>query len=134
MTVELNYLVWVCVFTALIWIPYILNSVMVRGLVDTLGYGPHAKPLAPWAARMRAAHYNAVENLVVFAPLVLVALHLQATGPATALAATVYFWARVVHLISYTFAFPWVRTISFLAGFLCQMTIAWQIIATASGA
>ena len=131
MSVELSYLVWVCVLTALAWIPYIINSVMVRGLVDALGYSAHPKPLAPWAARLRAAHYNAVENLVVFAPLVLVAELTGATGSATALAALIYFWARVVHLIGYTFAFPLVRTISFLVGFLCQMTIAWQILALA---
>lgn len=131
MTVELSYLVGVCVLTALAWIPYIFNSVMVRGLTDALGYVPHIRPLAPWAVRMRAAHYNAVENLAVFAPLVLVAHLIGASGPATALAAAVYFWARVVHLLGYTFAFPWIRTISFLLGFLCQMTIAWRILATA---
>ena len=128
MTIELKYLAWVGVLTALIWVPYIVNSVAVRGLNDALGYMPHLKPLAPWARRMRAAHYNAVENLVVFATLVLVA-HLAGTSSeVTAFAAMAYFWARVVHLIGYTFAFPWVRTISFLAGFLCQMAIAGQIL------
>ena len=66
MTVELTYLTWVATFTAIIWIPYILNMIMVRGLIDAVGYPENPKPLAPWATRMKAAHYNAVENLVVF--------------------------------------------------------------------
>ena len=42
-------------------------------LPDAVGYPATPKPLAPWAQRMKAAHYNAVENLVLFAALVLVA-------------------------------------------------------------
>ena len=68
MTTELTYLTWVTTLTALIWIPYILNMIMVRGLVDAVGYPEDPAPLSPWAASMKAAHSNAVENLVVFGP------------------------------------------------------------------
>ena len=37
MSVELKYLVFVATFTALMWIPYILNTIMVRGLLDAVG-------------------------------------------------------------------------------------------------
>ena len=47
---------------------------------------------------------------------------------AVATAAMVFFWARVVHALSYTFAIPWVRTLSFAVGFFCQAVIAWQIL------
>ena len=60
------------------------------------------------------AHANAVENLVVFAPLVLLANALGVTGTAIAMSAAVYFWARVVHAVCFTFAVPWVRTLSLL--------------------
>jgi uncharacterized MAPEG superfamily protein len=65
----------------------------------------------------------------VFAALVLAANALGLTGGAIATAAMVYFWARVVHVLAYTFAIPWVRTLAFTVGFLCQATIAWQILA-----
>jgi uncharacterized MAPEG superfamily protein len=39
-----------------------------------------------------------------------------------------YFWARVVHLLAYTFKVPWVRTIAFTVGFVAQMTLAWQLL------
>ena len=129
MTMELKYLALVTVLTALTWIPYILNTVVVRGLVDAVGYPENPKPLAPWARRMKAAHYNSVENLVVFAALVLTAHAAHISNAAIASSAMVYFWARVVHLVAYTFGVPWVRTLAFAVGFLAQMCIAWHLLA-----
>jgi uncharacterized MAPEG superfamily protein len=128
MSMELKYLTWVTTLTALIWIPYILNTILVRGIPDAVGYPDNPKPLAPWAARMKKAHYNAIENLVVFAALVLVAQQLGISNEATVLACIAYFWARVVHLAAYTFKVPWVRTIAFVVGFAAQITLAWQIL------
>jgi len=129
MTIELKYLALVATLTALIWIPYILNTIMVRGVLDAVGYPENPKPLAPWATRMKAAHYNAVENLVVFAALVLVANAVGVKGGAAAMACMIYFWARAVHLLAYTFAIPWVRTLAFAVGFGCQVTLACKILA-----
>ncbi len=129
MKTELMYLVWVSVLTGLIWIPYILDRVSVWGLTDTVGYPESPKPQSPWARRLRAAHANAVENLVVFAALVLAANALGVSNSATVLACSIYFWARLVALLAYAFAIPWVRTLGFTVGFFCQMTIAWQVLA-----
>jgi uncharacterized MAPEG superfamily protein len=118
----------VTLLTAVIWIPYILNEVMVRGLVDAVGYPQNPKPLAPWAMRMKAAHYNAIENLAVFATLVLVANALHMGSHAIDVSCVVYFWARVVHVLAYTFAIPWVRTVAFVVGFLSQVCIAWHVL------
>jgi uncharacterized MAPEG superfamily protein len=53
-------------------VPYILDRVMVRGVMGAMANpSPSDKPQAAWAQRMMAAHTNAVENLVIFAPLVL---------------------------------------------------------------
>ena len=49
-------------------------------------------------------------------------------GGALATACVVYFWARVVHYFAYTFKIPWVRTLAFAVGFLCQMTFAWKLL------
>jgi len=128
MSAELKYLALVSVLTGLLWVPYILNEIMVRGLVDAVGYPENPKPLARWALRLKSAHYNAIENLVVFAALVLVASAAGIHNPAVATAAAVYFWARVVHVVAYTLAVPWVRTLSFVVGFAMQMWIAWLIL------
>lgn len=129
MKVELVYLTWAVVLTGLLWIPYILDRVSVWGISDTVGYPAAPKPQSPWAARLMKAHSNAVENLVVFAALVLAADAAGVSNSATAGACVVYFWARVVHVVAYSLAIPWVRTLAFVAGFFAQATLAWQILA-----
>ncbi len=124
MKTELFYLACVATFTAFMWIPYVLNRFAVWGVNDTVGYPDNPKPLAPWAERLKRAHANAVENLVVFATLVLVAGALGIAGGALATAAIVYFWSRVVHALAHTFKVPWLRTLGFTGGFLAQMWVA----------
>jgi len=128
MTSELMSLTWVTALTAVMWVPYILNTIMVRGLMDAVGYPDNPKPLAPWAQRMKAAHYNAIENLAVFAALVLVANAAGVSNDTTVLACQLYFWARLVHFLVYAFAIPWVRTLAFVAGFGCQAALVLQLI------
>ena len=123
MTSELMSLTWVVALSAVMWVPYILNTIMVRGLVDAVGYPDDPKPLAPWAERMKKAHYNAVENLVVFAALVLMLNAVGVSNGMTVLACNIYFWARLVHLAVYTFGIPWLRTLSFTASWLCIVTL-----------
>jgi uncharacterized MAPEG superfamily protein len=58
---------------------------------------------------------------------VLVANAAGISNAAIGTAAMLYFWARVVHLLAYTFAIPWVRTLAFTVGWIAQMVVAWQI-------
>ena len=129
MKTELLYLTLVTAFTGLLWVPYILNRLAVRGIGDAVGYPENPKPQAPWAQRLQKAHTNAVENLVIFAALVLVAHAAGVSNPAIATASIVYFWARVVHAVAYTFAVPWARTLAFTVGFIAQAAVAWQLLA-----
>ena len=128
MTVELHNLVLVTALTAILWLPYILNRLAVRGIRDTVGYPENPRPQAPWAVRLQKAHGNAVENLVVFAALVLAAGAAGVSSEATVFAAQLYFWARLVHAVAYTLAWPWVRTLAFAAGFASQAIFAWQLL------
>ena len=128
MRTELFYLALVAAFTGLMWLPYVLDRIAVRGLTDAVGYPDAPKPQSPWAQRLMKAHANAVENLVVFATLVLVASQVGAATELVGTAAVAYFWARVVHAVSFTFGIPWVRTLSFAVGFLAQAVVAWQIL------
>ena len=129
MKTELLYLALVTAFTGLLWVPYILDRLAVRGIGDAVGYPENPKPQSAWAQRLMKAHANGVENLVIFAPLVLLAHGTGLTNAAIGTAAIVYFWARVVHAAAYTFAVPWVRTLAFAVGFFAQAVIAWQLLA-----
>ena len=125
---EMNSLVLVSTFTALLWVPYMLNRIVVRGIAGTVGYPVNPPALAPWAERLRAAHANAVENLAVFAALILAAQVLNISTPLTALAGVLYLWSRVAHAVTYTFGVPWLRTLAFVGGFIAQMLVAWQLL------
>lgn len=129
MKIELLYLTFAVAFTGLMWVPYIIDRVVVRGLIDAVGYPENPKPQSPWAQRLMKAHANAVENLVIFAALVLAAQAGGVTNSIVADACAVYFWTRVVHAVAYTFAIPWARTIAFTIGFFAQAAIAWQLLA-----
>jgi uncharacterized membrane protein YecN with MAPEG domain len=125
---EMTSLVLTSTFTGLLWMPYMLNRIAVRGIASTVGYPVDPPPLAPWAQRLRAAHANAVENLVVFAALILAAQLLNISTPLTALAGSLYLWSRVAHAVIYTLAVPWLRTVAFMGGFAAQMLVAWQLL------
>ncbi|MDH4125561.1 MAG: MAPEG family protein [Gammaproteobacteria bacterium] len=128
MSTELTSLVWVAALTAVMWIPYILNTIMVRGLHDAVGYPANPKPLAAWAERLKKAHYNAVENLVVFAALVLVLNATQVSNSTTVMACEVYFWARLVHAVVYAMGVPWLRTLAFAVSWACLVALLLQLL------
>lgn len=125
MKTELYYLVAASTWTAILWMPYIVDRLLAGpGLLHEVGYPQEETKLHPWAARLKKAHLNSVENLVVFAPLVLAAHVAGVSTQATVWAAMIFFWARIAHTLSYTFAIPWVRTLAFSVGFGCQATFA----------
>jgi len=128
MSKEMFWLVLTVAMTGLFWVPYILDRTMVRGLVGAMANpSPSDKPQAAWAQRMMAAHTNAVENLVIFAPLVLAAQFMSITTAATAFACALYFWSRLAHVVVYTLGIPVLRTLSFVGGFVAQAILVLAI-------
>lgn len=129
MTRELFWLTLTVIFTGLLWVPYVLNRCLVRGLGGAMANpSRNDKPQAEWANRLMFAHDNAVENLVVFAPLVLTLNAIDYSSKWTVLACAVYFWSRVAHLIVYTFGVPILRTLAFTVGFIAQAVLALAIL------
>ncbi len=124
MSKELFWLTMTCILTGLLWVPYMLDRMKVRGFMGTMANPtPHDTPQSPWAQRLYFAHTNAVDNLVVFAPLVLILDTLGRSTPATVIACAVYFWARLAHAIVYAFGLPVFRTLAFLVGFVAQAVL-----------
>ena len=128
MKTELYYLALTATLTGLLWVPYVLDRLLKNALGDVAGYPLANFNQSGWADKLMRAHKNAVENLVVFAALVLVAHAAGISNSAIGTAAMVYFWARLVHAVVYLLAIPWVRTVAFIVGFGAQMVIAWQIL------
>ena len=128
MTTELEMLAWTALLTLVMWVPYIVARVVNSGLIETLTYRSDSVPMPSWAERGKKAHYNAVENLVPFAVLVLVAHAMGLSNEATQSASVAYFWLRVAHYIVYTAGLPFGRTLMFAGAWFAQICIAYQII------
>jgi uncharacterized MAPEG superfamily protein len=129
MSKELYWLTLTVAMTGLLWVPYILDRIMVRGPMGaTANPSPTDKPQSAWAQRMIAAHANSVENLVVFAPLVLTAQALNIHTASTAFACALFFWCRLIYVAVYTAGIPVVRTLAFAGGFVGQAILALAII------
>ena len=129
MSPEIYWLTLTAVMTGLMWAPYILNRIAVRGLFGALANpSPEDKAHSGWAVRAHAAHMNAVENLVVFGAVVLAGHAAGALTETTALAAMIYFWVRLAHFVVYTFGIPFARTLTFAAGMLCQLAIGLTVL------
>lgn len=129
MSKELMWLTWTVVLTGVLWIPYILDRIQVRGLAGAMANPtPKDEPHSLWAQRLMLAHRNAVENLAVFAPLVLILDALNVSTAATVTACAVFFWARLVHAVVYTLGIPVARTLAFAVGFAAEVVLVLTIV------
>lgn len=124
-TPELYSLVVVTATTALMWVPYVVARMTTHGVMRAIGNpGPDYPSDAPWMDRARRAHLNAIENLAVFAPLVLAGAIMEVSTTATVLSARIYLAARLVHYVIYAAGIPVIRTLAFLAGACATLVIA----------
>ena len=116
-TPELHSLALISTATAFMWVPYVLARMTMQGVLRAIGTsGPGYPTDPPWPDRARRAHVNAIENLAVFAPLVLVGAIIEVSTKATTLSAQIYVAARLAHYIIYAAGIPVVRTLAFLVG------------------
>lgn len=123
LTPEQWVLAVVIAVTALMWIPYTLALVMRGGLMAAMGNRDNVPALPAWAERAKRAHGNAVENLALFAPAVLVASQSTHGAQKVVDAAGIYLVVRLLHYVSYVLGVPGLRTLSFVAGWVATLAL-----------
>ncbi|MBE1285364.1 MAG: MAPEG family protein [Rhodobacteraceae bacterium] len=123
------YLALSCIWVAIAWLPYILDRIMVRGLLGGMA-NPSADdaPQSPWAQRAHRAHIVAVELLVAFAPLAGLAMMLRPEDPLPGTLAMLFFLGMIAHYIIYTLGIPVVRTLAFAVASLSSLALGLRII------
>jgi uncharacterized MAPEG superfamily protein len=125
MKAELFWLALTAVMTGLMWIPYVYDRSNKVGLMKSLGNPPLAGfKQSDWGYRLMWAHRNALENLVIFAILVLTLHAVGITSANIGLAAAVYFWARLGHFIVYGAGLAVVRTVIWTVSWLALAYLA----------
>ena len=129
LTLELRLLTYTALISLLVWIPYILCEIKVRGLSRAVGYpSGTVDDLPAWAQRTHRAHMNLVENIGPFAILVLVAHVLDISNAMTVLGVQLFFWARIAQIAIMIAGISWLRTVAFAVGMAGNLLIFLQII------
>jgi len=80
------------------------------GLLPLIGNRENMPTLTGWAGRAQRAHRNMLENLVLFAALVLAASASGKANGVTLLGAEIFLWARLAYAVIYLAGVPWLRT------------------------
>ena len=128
---EMRYLLYVALWTLVLWVPYILAHIRTVGLVRALSYEGD-QPMPEWARRLKGAHYNAIENLAPFAAVVIAAEFIGLHNGLTSFCALVYFLARLVHPFAMVSRIWGTRTLAFAVGW--AVTIVYLFAVLFSGA
>ena len=125
---ELNLLVWSVVLTVVQMLVAAQSTFNKVGLMALVGNREGMPEITGWGGRASRAHYNMLENLVLFASLVLVAVAVGKTNDMTLLGAQLFFWARVAYAAIYIAGIIWVRTLAWLISVIGLALIFAQLV------
>lgn len=125
---ELALLVWAVLLTFVQMLVAVMGAIVQVGLPALAGNREGLAACTGWAGRAARAHYNMLENLVLFAALVLVALAAGRTNSTTILGAQIFFWARLAYAVVYLAGIPWLRTTLWLVSVVGLALIFSQVL------
>jgi len=123
------YLVWSVALTLVLAVIAVSGATLEVGLPRLAGNREKMPEMSDWAGRAARAHSNMLENLVLFAVLVIAARLANVSNAMTLLGAQLFFWGRVAHAIIYIIGIPWLRTAAWLVSVVGLLLILLQLVA-----
>ena len=127
MTIDLWLLTWSVVLCLAQVVIAASGSSLKWGLPTAAGNREDVAELTGWLGRAQRAHRNMLENLLLFAVLVLVAHAAGKANEMTALGAHLFFWARLAYAAIYVAGVPWVRTLLWVVSVVGMVIIFAQL-------
>ncbi|HEX5340096.1 MAG TPA: MAPEG family protein [Gammaproteobacteria bacterium] len=123
MSFEMLMLAFATLLLMFSWLPALTAKCRVYGLNWlTSNRSTEGLPALPdWARRCILAQDNLKENYPAFAVAVLLLAFTGGFTPATALVSALFLGARLVHLPACIAGIPWLRTLSWILGFLATL-------------
>jgi uncharacterized MAPEG superfamily protein len=116
-------------WVAIAWLPYILDRIMVRGLIGGMAnYDANATPQSAWAQRAQRAHTVAIEAFAAFGPLAVMAMIKLPDDSYPGTLAMTFFIGIVAHYIIYCIGIPVLRTLAFALAALSTVALALRLI------
>ena len=107
---ELMLLVWAVALMVVQMLVAVAGSASQVGLMPLFGNREGLPAPTGWAGRAHRAHRNMLENLVLFAALVLVCVITNKSNATTLLGAQLFFWGRAAYAVVYLAGIPFLRT------------------------
>ena len=124
LTSEVYYLILITLFCGLLWVPYITERFFRIGIRETCGYGEKNINIPQWATRAKLAHVNLIENLPLFAILIIVITFQDYNNQQTETGSIIFFYSRILHYFIYVFGVPYFRTLFFVASWIGLIIIS----------
>ena len=117
------------VWIAIAWVPYLLDRIMVRGLVGAMANpSPDLAPQSDWAVRAKAAHVVAIQAFSAFAPLAILAMiRIPEDGYPNILAMT-FFIGIFAHYVIYVIGITVLRTLSFSLAAMSTLALGLRVL------
>jgi uncharacterized MAPEG superfamily protein len=128
MSVELLMLAYSTAVFLIIILAQAGLAIRQNGMVAQAGCRDNLPEPTVLRNRLQRLTANFQENLVMFAIVVLVANAVGVSNEATALGASLFFYARVAHAIVYAFGWPLIRPLFYFAGLYGVIEILWEIL------
>jgi len=125
---ELMLLVWAVLLTFVQMLVAVGGATLQVGLPALAGNREGLALCTGWAGRAARAHHNMLENLVLFAALVLAAVAAGKTSSTTLLGAQIFVWARLAYAVIYVAGIPWLRTLVWLVSVIGLALIFFQLV------
>jgi uncharacterized MAPEG superfamily protein len=125
---ELMMLVFAVGLTFVQMLIAVSGATLQVGLPKLAGNRENVGEFPGWVGRAMRAHLNMLENLALFAPLVLVAAFAGKTNEMTMLGAQIFLWARVIYALVYLVGIPWLRTVTWFVSVVGMAMIFLQLI------
>lgn len=127
----MTVLIW-CLFAATI-LPYLAKAPVAIAMNKLNGYDnnhPRSQQakLTGFGARALAAHQNAFESLIIFAPAILLAIATNNVTDNISMLAVVHVIARVAYNLLYLFNIGLLRSVVWAIATLSSFAIIWQCI------
>jgi len=125
---DLGLLVWSVILCIAQLLIAVLAAQAQVGLPALAGNRDDMPALTGFAGRAQRAHLNMLENLVLFAALILVAQVTAHANAMTALGAHLFFWARLAYAAVYLVGMPWIRTGTWAVSMVGLVLILLQLV------
>lgn len=128
MSPDLKYLLFSTILTFVQVLVAAIGANQAVGLNTLAGNREGLGEIPGWAGRARRAHLNMIENMVLFAALVLIAAVAGKANAMTAMGAMIFFWARVAYAVIYVAGIAWLRTLAWFVSVIGMAMIAWELL------